>query len=515
MSGDERLRTGPVRPLFTVAEAAEWTGARVETIGSSAAEAAAGDSGSTVIVGVEVDSRFVRPGDLFCALKGERVDGHDFVGRAFEAGALAALVARDPGGPVPSGRVLLRVPDVLAALGTLARRHRERFPVPVIAVTGSVGKTTTKDLVASALGAARRVLANRGNLNTDIGLPLTLFELGPEHEIACLEMGMRGPGEITRLAALAHPVAGIITNVGPVHIELLGSLEAIARAKEELLWALPEGTGTAVLNADDPVVADMARRHRARLARVVTYGLDRPADVTARDLDHGTEGETTFRVIAAGFAEAGPGDLGRFSIPLGGRHSVSNALAAVATALLWGVAPDAIRTGLRHPRLSAMRQEVTEVAAVRVINDAYNAGPASMAASVDYLAALRARRGGRAVAVLGDMLELGDLSETAHRDLGRVVARAGLDLLVAVGPRAAALADEAARTGLGPERVIHFSGDDANAAAARAALDYVRPGDTVLVKASRGMKLEEVVEKLVDGLRAREAGRPAKGGSSR
>ncbi len=511
MSGEERVRLGPARPLFTVAEAAEWTGARVEGVGEGRPAVAA------VLTGVEVDSRLVRPGDLFCALPGERTDGHAFVGRAMEAGALAALVARRPDGSLPTGRTLLLVSDPLAGLGTLARRHRDRFDIPVVAVTGSVGKTTTKDLIASALGAARTILANPGNLNTDIGLPLTLFQLGPEHEMACLEMAMRGPGEITRLAAVARPVTGVVTNVGPVHIELLGSVEAIARAKEELLWALPEKAGTAVLNADDPIVAEMAERHRGRL-RVVSYGLDQPADVTALDLEDRADGGTDFRVRlrdAAGFGlrrspdrGGDPGDLGLYSLPLGGRHSVSNALAAVAVALVWGVDPEAIRAGLRNPRLSAMRQETTEVGGVWIVNDAYNAGPTSMRASVEYLAALRTRRGGRAVAVLGDMLELGDYAETAHRQVGRVVARARIDRLVTVGPRSVVLADAAVEAGLDPARVTRFVGDAAQAEAAAAVLAFVRPGDTVLVKASRGMKLEKVVEELLSGLGRPEGGFP-------
>jgi UDP-N-acetylmuramoyl-tripeptide--D-alanyl-D-alanine ligase len=455
---------------------------------------------------VEVDSRQVRPGDLFCALPGERVDGHSFVGRALEAGALAALVARDPGCPVPSGRQLLEVPDVREALGQLARHHRDRYAIPVIGVTGSVGKTTTKDLIASALGSTLRVLANRGNLNTDIGLPLSLFELGPEHEIVCLEMSMRGPGEVARLAALARPSSGVITNVGPAHIEWLGSLQAIATAKEELLWALPPD-GSAVLNADDPIVSAMAPRHRGRLARVVTYGLDRPADVSAAGLDPASEAGARFLVTAFGT------ELGPFTVPLAGKHSVLNALAAVAVALLHGVNPEAIRSGLARPRLSGLRQEVTAVGGVTVVNDAYNAGPASMAASVELLVAWRARRGGRAVAVLGDMLELGGLSEAAHRDLGRALARAGIDHLIAVGPLSAVLSEAARQGGLGEDRVQHFSGQPGagNPEAAEAALRAVRPGDTVLVKASRGMKFEEIADRLVSGLRDRAEGRAAEG----
>lgn len=508
MSDDERARSGRPRPLFNLAEVAAITRGRIV---DGRAEELAG----VVVTGVEVDSRFVRAGDLFGALAGERVDGHSFVARALDAGAVAALVTRDPGPKAHrTGRRLLTVPDVVKALGQLAKHHRDRFSLPIVAVTGSVGKTTTKDLIASVLGSSRRVLANRGNLNTDIGLPLTLFELGPEHQVACLEMGMRGAGEIARLAELARPVVGVITNVGPVHIELLGSVPAIARAKEELLWALPR-EGTAILNGDDPILAGLAKGHRSRLARVIIYGLDQPADLSAEELESLPDGGMSFGVVHEGLA------LGRFSVPLAGRHSALNALAALAVGLSLGLDPEAMRAGLARPRLSAMRQEIIDRGGVRVINDAYNAGPASMTASLELLTGTRAGRGGRAVAVLGDMLELGELTEAAHRDLGRATAAAGLDYVIAVGPRSATLAEEA-RRGLGEGKVTHFDPGvaDPNREAAALALRLLQPGDTVLVKASRGMKFEEIVGRLLAGLerggpKQREAGpKRRKGGGN-
>lgn len=494
MGGDERRRTGRARPLFTAAEVASHTGGRPVP--------GPGGSGTlnSVITGVEADSRYIRPGDLFCALPGERVDGHDFVGQAFRAGALAALVSRVPIPAPPEVGLLIVVPDVLAALAELARRHLARFPVRVIGVTGSVGKTTTKDLITAALTTSFSVIANRGNLNTDIGLPLTIFEVGPEHELACLEMGMRGPGEIARLAALARPETGVLTNIGPVHIELLGSIEAIARAKEELLWELP-GNGSAVLNADDPLVARAAEAHRSRLARVLTYGLDQPADVTASSFANRGPAGAAFNVVLSGVARdlaRGP-DLTGFSIPLAGRHSVSNALAAVACGLLYGAPPEAMRSGLAAARLSPMRQETVTAAGVRVINDAYNAGPASMAAAIELLA--HHERRGRAIAFLGDMLELGDLSEAAHREIGRVVAGSGIDYLFAVGSRSAATIDEALKAGFPPARAGHFT---ETSAAVEAVLEAARPGDVVLVKASRGIRLEDAVSSIIAGLKARE-----------
>jgi len=540
MDSPDRERAGPVRPLFTVAEAARLTGGTVLPTRDAPAPAgglgppsagglsAGADPEHVVLTGVEVDSRLVREGDLFCALPGERVDGHDFVGRAFDAGARAALVTREPEDPAPQGGgrggFLIRVPGAVSALGRLARAHRDRFDLPLVGVTGSVGKTTTKDLIASALSGGLTVLANRGNLNTDIGLPLTIFELGPEHQAACLEMGMRGPGEIERLCSIARPSVGVVTNVGPVHIELLGSVEAISRAKEELLYALPD-SGSAVLNADDAIVAGMGARHRGRLERVLTYGFSDEADVRAGAPVVLPSGDTAFEVAlspgaaelarAAGLAvragetappasgAAGLSGLGRFTIPLAGRHSVSNALAALAVGLLLGVAPEALREGLARASLSAMRQETTDAGGVRVINDAYNAGPGSMAAAIDLLADLRTRRGGRAVAVLGDMLELGPVSEEAHREVGRLAAGAGIDFLVAVGPRSEALAEEATESGLGRDRVVHHAEPDPGAVAS-SVLSVIRPGDTVLVKASRGMKLEQVVGRLLACLRERD-----------
>jgi UDP-N-acetylmuramoyl-tripeptide--D-alanyl-D-alanine ligase len=502
VSDDERARRGDPRPLFDVGTIMALTGARLLTDGPAP---------SAMVTGVEVDSRLVRRGDLFCALAGERVDGHAFTGCALQAGAIAALVSRDPGPEARCfGRALLIVPDVLLGLTTLARHHRGRFSLPIVAVTGSVGKTTTKDLIASVLAPSRRVLASRGNLNTDIGLPLTLFDLGAEHEVACLEMGMRGPGEIARLAALARPSFGVITNVGPVHLELLGCVEAIGRAKEELLWALTGG-GTAILNADDPLVAGLAERHRSRLARVITFGLERPAEVVGRELEACPEGGVSFS------ARQGGRDLGRFSLPLGGRHSVLNALAALATGIGLGLEPQAMRGGLACPRLSAMRQETLSAGGVRLVNDAYNASPASMAASLDLLTAMRAARGGRAVAILGDMLELGDFEETAHREIGQAAAAANLDLLIAVGPRAGVLAQEA-RRGLGEDRVVYLGPKTVrpNLEAANLALGFLASGDSVLIKASRGLRFEEIVKELVVGLsRRRDDPGPGEGGLDR
>lgn len=453
-------------------------------------------AGRGPVRGASVDSRRVRPGDLFVAVRGERVDGHDFVAEAFRRGAVAALVSREveaagEAGAAGEQGALIRVDDTVAALGRLAAYHRQRLDVTVVAVTGSVGKTTTKDMIAAVLATAMPVLKSPGNYNTEIGLPLTLLELTPEHKAAVLEMGMRGAGQIRYLARIARPRIGCLTVVGETHLELLGSVENIARAKGELLEELPAG-GAAVLNADDPWQRRLAP---LTAARVVWYGFDPSAQVTAADVVTGGS-STTFTLRA---------DVGRpvavqVTLPLPGRHHVLDALAAAAVGLLLGVPPEGIAGGLAATTLSAMRCQVT-AGAFTVIDDTYNASPASAKAA---LSALAEAGGARRVAVLADMLELGPRAVAGHREVGETAACCA-DLVVAVGDLARHIAAGALAAGLPPERVIHC-GSRAEALGVLERL--VRPGDVVLVKGSRGMRMEEVAEALV-----RWAGAPARGGA--
>lgn len=469
--------------LFTAAEAAAVAGGRLRR-----------GSGREEVRRAVVDSREVRAGDLFVAVPGARADGHDYVAAAFARGAAAALVSRPPaegaaaagdaGAPAGSGPkgALILVDDTVAALGRLAAHHRRRFPVEVVGVTGSVGKTTTKEMIAAVLAPRFRVLKSPGNYNTEIGLPLTLLGLRPEHRVAVLEMGMRGEGQIRHLAALAAPRLGVLTVIAETHVELLGSVEAVARAKRELIEALPPD-GVAVLNADDP---HQRRMPAATAARVLWYGLGAGAQVTAADVRPQGAAGTAFRLRAPGIA---PGEV-PVSLPLPGRHHVLDALAAAAAGLALGVSLEEAALGLGAVSLPDKRSRLIRTGGLTLIDDTYNASPASVKAA---LATLEEIAGGRRVAVLGDMLELGERAEAGHREVGRAAAARGVDLLVTVGDLSRHVREGALEAGLPAERARHYAGREAAAAWLREAL---RPGDTVLVKGSRGMRMEEVVEAL-------------------
>ncbi|BAS27710.1 UDP-N-acetylmuramoyl-tripeptide--D-alanyl-D-alanine ligase [Limnochorda pilosa] len=446
--------------------------------------------------GVSTDSRSVAAGQLFIPLKGERLDGHRFIEEAVEEGAGGALteegsheraeavrrlVARHD---LWRGAFLVGVPgSSWEAFHRLAEAHRARHRVPVVAVTGSNGKTTTKELVARILGSRWRTLRSPGNFNNDVGLPLTLLELGPEFEALVVEMGMRGAGEIARLCRMARPSVGIVTNVGPVHLELLGSMEAITAAKAELVEALPQ-EGVAVLNAEDSRVLGMRRR---TAARVVTFGLEQ-GDASARDVRPHGQG-MDFRLVWRG---AGVEASTSVRLPLLGRHNVVNAVAAAAAGLALGFELDEVAGALAEAQAPKLRLETTEAQGRRVINDAYNASPASMAAALEVLQQVAQGRKG---AVLGDMLELGAVARDEHVRLGERAAAAGLDFLVVTGERAGDVAAGARGAGMDPARIHTAAGWEE---AAELALALSRPGDTVLVKASRGLGLERVVARLAE-----------------
>lgn len=432
------------------------------------------------------DSRAVRPGDLFVAIPGARVDGHRFVVEAFRRGAVAALVSRpvetDAGaGAAEAGAVIL-ADDTVLALGRLGAWRRDRFAGTVVAVTGSVGKTTTKEMVAAVLGTRLKALKSPGNYNTDVGLPLTLLDLSPAHQAVALEMGMRGPGEIRYLARLARPQVGVVTLIGETHVELLGSVENIARAKGELVEELPPD-GVAILNADDPWQRGMAADTRAR---VVWYGLGEGAQVTAADIEPRGAAGVSFTLRAPGLAEG----EAAVRLPLPGRHHVADALAAAAVGLVLGLTLEEVRRGLERVEPAAMRSLILPLGGFTVIDDTYNASPASMKAA---LASLREVATGRRVAVLGDMLELGGHAGAGHREVGRAVAAAEVDVLVTVGERAREIGAGATEAGLPGGHAHHCDGTGEAVERLRGLL---HPGDTVLVKGSRGMRMEEVVQAL-------------------
>ncbi len=447
------------------------------------------------VLGGAVDSRLVAPGCLFVALPGERTDGHRHLAAAVEGGAAALLVSRslDDAALAALGDVtVVRVTDGLAGLHAVAAAWRARFTPLVVGITGSLAKTSTKDATTAVLAAAMPTLGSEGNQNNEIGLPLTLLRLGPQHQAVVLEMGMYVGGEIATLAGLGRPSIGVVTAVAPVHLERAGSLEAIENAKAELVEALP-ADGTAVLNQDDPRVRRFGARTRAA---VVSYGLAAEADVTAAALDPRGAAGTSFEVVARSPRPA------RIPVEIAalGRHSVQNALAAAAVGLVAGVTDEAIAAGLATPwgRASAHRGLLVEAPGLLILDDTYNASPPAMLAALDVLATLP----GRPVAVLGEMRELGPLHEAGHREVGRAAARVASELVV-VGAPATGIAQAALAAGLDPARVHAVADRDAALAVLRSIL---RPGDAVLVKASRGAALESIVEALAAG-GVREDGR--------
>jgi UDP-N-acetylmuramoyl-tripeptide--D-alanyl-D-alanine ligase len=455
---------------LTLAEVAELTGG-----------ALSGPADARVTGKVTLDSRTVAPGDLFVAVAGERVDGHDFFGAAAAAGAVAALGTR-PDDALPT----VVVDDPVVALGRLAAGVHARLTaggLRTIGITGSSGKTSTKDLLGQVLAAAGPTVSPPGSYNNDIGLPLTVLSADEASRFLVLEMGSRGPGHIARLCAIAGPQVGVVLNVGSAHLGEFGSPDGVAQAKGELVEALPED-GTAVLNAEDPRVLGMASRTRAR---VVTTGQGPDADVrgTGDALDE--QGRATFDLWVG--EETHPVHL-----QVVGRHQVANALSAAGAALAVGMEPADVAAALSSATArSRWRMEVDRRAdGVTVVNDAYNANPESMRAA---LAALTGLPATRRIAVLGAMGELGHDAPAEHERLGRDAAAAGVDLIVAVGPDAVGITEGAAAAGRrAGEESVHVP----DRAAARELLSEVlRPGDVVLVKASRSYGLELLAADLL------------------
>ncbi|HHY40240.1 MAG TPA: UDP-N-acetylmuramoyl-tripeptide--D-alanyl-D-alanine ligase [Syntrophaceticus sp.] len=438
------------------------------------------------ITGVSIDSRKVKPGDLFFAFSGEHVDGHDYIEDAFHRGAAAAVISR----PVCCKRdkALIRVSDPLQALQALARGYRSLFDIPVVAVTGSTGKTTTKDLIAGVLGSKMAVIKTEGNYNNEIGLPLTLLNLDDRHQAAVLEMAMRGRGQIAELCEISRPQLGVITNIGKTHLELLGSQEAIAEAKGELLSSLPP-EGCAVLNADDPWQLKMASRVRGEL---IYYGTDSKCQVRATDIRlRGLEGVDFKLHTPSGEADC--------FLPLPGRHNVANALAAAAVGYKFSLNPEEIAAGLAYVSLTGMRLDVKAgIRDTKIIDDSYNASPASTIAALELLAAVD---GNRKTAVLGDMYELGEETITGHREVGVKAAVLSIDCLCTVGELAREIAVGAESAGL-PKKRIHTFQEKAEAIAFLKS--YLEKGDVVLIKGSRGMRMEEITASLVRGVFAGE-----------
>jgi UDP-N-acetylmuramoyl-tripeptide--D-alanyl-D-alanine ligase len=447
---------------LSLAKVAEWT------------SAGGNYDASKVVEGYSIDSRTIRPKDLFFAVKGERLDGHDYVEAALRAGAAAAVVSSGQLRRYPAGAPLLTVTDTLVALQRLSTAVRRAWGKTLIGITGSAGKTTTKEAIAHLLATKYRVMKSEGNFNNHFGLPLMLLKLEREHDVAVIEMGMSHVGEIRALAAIAEPETGVVTCVAPVHLEFFDSVASIARAKYELIESLPS-SGTAFLNGDDEYVSQFGRNFRGK---VVKFGIEGPADVRAEHItERGAEG-SRFEVVVENRRQPA-------TLPLVGRHNVYNALAAVAVAVERGLTLGEAAEGLASLRPADKRGEVIQVGDTRVINDCYNSNPKALEAMVDALAAVPAQR---RIVVAGEMLELGPAGEELHRKAGRHIAERGIDVLIGVRGLAKAMVEDAASRGIdaqfmaSPEEVGDWLARETGR------------GDVVLLKASRGVRLERALD---------------------
>ncbi len=422
-----------------------------------------------IATGWSIDSRTISPGDCFFALRGPSHDGHDFIAGVFARGASLAIVEHT----VDTPGLQLTVPDSTAALQQLAGKARSLWGQTVVGVTGSAGKTTTKDTIASLLSTTFRTARNLGNLNNHLGLPLSILRIPDDSQIAVLEMGMNHEGEIRGLAAIAQPQIGVVTNVGWAHAEnFADGIEGIARAKSELIQALP-GEGTAVLNADDLRVRAFSKLHPGK---TVTFGFAEDADVHAEDVSMTSEG-SRFRALGTAF-----------ETQLAGRHAVSNILAGIAVARVMGIAPEKLLDAVRSLAPGNMRGERSVRNGITVINDCYNANPEAM---LSMLELLRDTPATRRIAVLGEMLELGREAGTLHRKVGRFVAEQGIHAVIGIRGAGRWMVDEAIAAGLSGGAALFF---DTPEEAGKFLQTYLKPGDAVLFKGSRGVHVERALE---------------------
>jgi UDP-N-acetylmuramoyl-tripeptide--D-alanyl-D-alanine ligase len=436
-------------------------------------------------LGISTDTRTLEKGNLFVALQGENFDGSDYLQTAADRGASGVILPmerQERVASLPENLPAVGVADTLLAYGALAALWRDSFAIPVIAITGSSGKTTTKEMVAAIASRNMRVLKTEGNFNNQIGLPLTLFKLRKDHRMAILEMGTNSPGEIARLAAIAKPDIGLITNVGPAHLEGLGSLEAVA-AEKASLWEVMDKRGTAIINQDDPQLAPFGNHWTGKR---VTFGTEEKADVAARNIKTAGEKGVHFDLVIAGISS-------RVFLSAVGIHNIKNALAAAAATWAAGFSREEIADGLASFHTTPGRSEVRELASgAHLMIDTYNANPYSVAEALKTLLELRGK--GKAVAVLGDMLELGKTAEKWHRETGKIVAAGTLDFLFLKGNLVQHLADEAVKYGFSKDNIIFF--DDPNEIVPRLGA-MLQKDDWVLVKGSRKMKMEAVAEGIV------------------
>ncbi len=434
-------------------------------------------SRAVMAAGVSTDTRSLLPGQVFVALQGERFDGHAHVASAFDAGASAAIIGHgsDVAAPKCSGPLLV-VDSTLRALGRLARQYRRRFDIPVVAVAGSTGKTTAKEMIAAALGRRFEVLSTPSNENNEIGVPSALLRLTPEHGAAVIEIGARQVGDLAYLCRIVQPTIGVLLNIGTAHLEVFGSVERVAKAKGELLDFIVDESYVALVNADDCVIAGEAMRTKGRL---LGFGWTRESHFSGEGLILDQEGCGHFSLQNTSF---------HLRIP--GRHNAHNALSAIAVADQCGLSVAQTAAALADFEPVSMRSEILRKAGIRVINDCYNANPDSVRAALDLMAEIPVD--GRRIAVLGDMLELGEQAPVLHEEVGRYAA-SRIDVLLGTGPLSEHTVHGAHEAGIDAGQSQHFDGRDSLSRQLEA---LARPGDLVLIKASRGMELEHVVEAL-------------------
>ena len=443
-------------------------------------------SETVVFRGVSINSRTIKEGELFVCIKGENFDGHDFIGDAFRKGAAGIILSDTKNlstGMLGKGEspFVIQSENTLRALQDLASYQRSLFPFRVIAVTGTNGKSTTKEMIASIIETKYKTLKTQGNLNNHIGLPLTLLKREPEHEVGVLEMGMSAAGEIKRLAEIAKPDIGVITNISAGHLGQLKTIKEVQTAKGELFDSLHK-EGTAIVNADDPLVLELAKSLRIKK---ITYGIKEPADIQASDIQN--KGNHGFTFIAKIFDQAIP-----VKLPQIGYCNIYNALAALATGHSLGITGKEMNLGLKNYQQIPQRNEQIHYEGMTLINDTYNANPQSMREALKTLKEINTQ--GKRFFIIGDMLELGPLSESAHHELGQEIARSNVDYLVTVGPLAS-LAAESAKANVRKQLQIEkFNTQDG---AVNYLLRKVEKGDCLLVKGSRGSKMENVVQEFL------------------
>lgn len=432
---------------------------------------------------ITTDSRSVKNGDFFIPLEGEKFDGHDYVFSSFERGASGCFTHKDKKGI--DGKIVIKVEDTLVALRKLSSYYRQMFDIPFVGITGSVGKTSSKDMVSGVLSKKYNVLKTQGNFNNEIGVPLTVFNLESSHEAAVVEMGMSGFGEISRLTSIVKPDIAIITNIGLSHIEKLGSRQNILKAKMEILEGLKD-KGMVILNGDDNLLNGLKDLLKYR---TVFYGMEDGLDYQAYNISSQGETGTNFE-IAIGNSNY------KVHVPVPGIHNIHNALAAIATGIELKIPINDIIESIGEFLPGKMRLNIIDLNGIKIINDAYNASPQSMEAAINVLKDV-AIGNNRTIAVLGDMLELGDISVKAHREVGKYAVSKEVSYIVAVGENGKDIVEGAIEAGAVKERVLHFKD---NSEAGKFLINFTKPGDVLVVKGSRGMKMEEIVNLLTTQL---------------